>query len=62
MADDNVVFENGTRILAKLQEQGQTFDLMLFPGQRHGIRGPKRQLTRELTILNFFKRELGGPR
>ncbi|CAN5242969.1 S9 family peptidase [soil metagenome] len=62
MADDNVVFENGTRILAKLQEQGQTFDLMLFPGQRHGIRGQKRQLSRELTILNFFKRELGGPR
>ena len=62
MADDNVVFENGTRILAKLQEEGKTFDLMLFPGQRHGIRGQKRQLSRELTILNFFKRELGGPR
>ena len=62
MADDNVVFENGTRILAKLQDLGQTFDLMLFPGQRHGIRGPKRQLSRELTELNFFERELGGPR
>ena len=61
MADDNVIFENGTRILAKLQELGKPFDLMLYPGQRHGIRGQKRQLTRELTILNFFKRELGGP-
>ena len=61
MADDNVIFENGTRILAKLQELGKPFDLMLYPGQRHGIRGQKRQLVRELTILNFFKRELGGP-
>lgn len=59
MADDNVVFENSTRTMAKLQELGTPFDLMLFPGQRHGIRGPERQLQQWRTYLAFFARTLG---
>ncbi len=60
MADDNVVFENSTRVMAKLQELGAPFDLMLYPGQRHGIHGPKRQLQLWRTYLAFFSRMLGG--
>ena len=62
MADDNVVFENSTRIMAALQEQGTTFDLMLYPGQRHGFSGQTRKLQRMREYLEFFQRTLGGPR
>ena len=60
MADDNVVFENSTRTMAALQALGTPFDLMLYPGQRHGIHGPERQLQLWRTYLAFFARELGG--
>ena len=62
MADDNVVFENSTRIMSALQEQGKTFDLMLYPGQRHGFSGQTRKLQRMREYLDFFQRTLGGPR
>ena len=61
MADDNVVFENSTRIMAALQAQATPFDLMLFPGQGHGIQTPPRQIQLWETYLAFFKRTLGGP-
>jgi len=60
MADDNVVLENSTRIMAALQDQSTTFDLMLYPGQRHGIRTPSKQVQVWETYLAFFKRTLGG--
>jgi dipeptidyl-peptidase 4 len=59
MADDNVVFENSTRIMATLQEQSTPFDLMLYPGQRHGIRAPAKEVQLWETYLAFFKRTLG---
>jgi dipeptidyl-peptidase-4 len=60
MADDNVVFENATRIMAALQDQSTPFDLMLYPGQRHGIRTPSKEVQLWETYLAFFKRTLGG--
>ncbi len=61
MADDNVLFENATQIMGRLQSRAQPFDLMLFPGQRHGIVGeaPRVQLWR--TYLEFFGRMASGP-
>jgi dipeptidyl-peptidase-4 len=61
MADDNVVFENSTRIMAALQNQSTPFDLMLFPGERHGVHTPTKQVQQWKTYLAFFKRVLGGP-
>ena len=61
MADDNVVFENSTRIMAELQSQAITFDLMLYPGQRHGVHGQTLRLQQMRTWLEFFQRTLGGP-
>jgi dipeptidyl-peptidase-4 len=60
MADDNVVFENSTRIMAALQDQSTPFDLMLFPGQRHGVNTPRKQTQLWETYLAFFNRTLGG--
>jgi dipeptidyl-peptidase-4 len=59
MADDNVQFANSIAVMAALQGQGTPFDLMLYPGQRHGIQGEPRQLQLWRTLLAFFERELG---
>ena len=47
-------------VMAALQAQGTPFDLMLFPGQRHGITTEPRQLQLWRTYLQFFARELDG--
>ncbi len=60
MADDNVVFENSTRIMAALQNLSVPFDLMLYPGERHGVQTPKKQTQMWETFLEFFKRRLGA--
>jgi len=60
MADDNVQFSNSIAVMGALQGMGKPFDLMLFPGQRHGIQGEPRQLQLWRTYLEFFARELGG--
>ena len=60
MADDNVQLTNSIAVMAALQQMGRPFDLMLYPGQRHGIAGEERQLQLLRTYLQFFHRELGG--
>jgi dipeptidyl-peptidase-4 len=60
MADDNVQVSNSIAVMAALQARGTPFDLMLFPGQRHGVQGEQRQLQLWRTYLQFFARELGG--
>lgn len=59
MADDNVILENSTRVINALQENSQPFELMLFPGQRHGVRGNERQLMQWRTYLDFLDRTIG---
>lgn len=39
MADDNVLFSNATRLMGALQARGTAFELMTFPGARHGLSG-----------------------
>ena len=60
MADDNVIFENATRVMDSLQEKSIAFDLMLYPGQRHGVRGNERQLQQWRTYLEFLNRTIGS--
>ncbi len=62
MADDNVQISNSFAVMADLQARSVPFDLMLFPGQRHGVQGPARQMQLWRTFLEFFGRELGGRR
>nr|WP_051239975.1 S9 family peptidase [Arenimonas composti] len=40
MADDNVLFTNSTKLMSALQERGVAFELMTYPGARHGLSGP----------------------
>ena len=39
MADDNVVFENSSELIAKLQEGNVPFEMMLYPGYTHRVSG-----------------------
>ncbi len=39
MADDNVLFTNSTSLMSALQKRGQTFELMTYPGAKHGLSG-----------------------
>jgi dipeptidyl-peptidase-4 len=58
MADDNVTFDNTTRLMAVLQEKGKPFELMTYPGQRHGIRGEALQVHLMKTRMAFLNRHL----
>tara|TARA_R110002096_G_scaffold132181_8_gene282379 strand:+ start:1717 stop:2967 length:1251 start_codon:yes stop_codon:yes gene_type:complete len=58
MADDNVVFAHSTRLFNDLQARGEMFEMMTYPGQRHGIRGEARERHRTQTIMDFFDRHL----
>ena len=60
MADDNVIFENATRVIDALQASSTPFEMMLYPGQRHGIRGTERQLQQWRTYLDFLDRTIGS--
>ena len=61
MADDNVTFDNATRLMARLQELGKPFELMTYPGQRHGIRGEALQRHLMQTRMAFLDRKLKRP-
>jgi dipeptidyl-peptidase-4 len=37
MADDNVLFLHSTKLFRKLQELGKPFDVMVYPGAKHGL-------------------------
>ncbi len=58
MADDNVTFDNTTRLMAELQERGVLFELMTYPGQRHGIRGQALSTHLMRTRMSFLDRHL----
>ena len=58
MADDNVVFENSTALITKLQGAAKRFDLMVYPGQTHRVAGPGVSVHMWRTILGFLDREV----
>lgn len=60
MADDNVTFDHSTRLFTALQERGEVFEMMTYPGQRHGIRPPPLQIHLLKTQMDFFNRHLRG--
>lgn len=58
MADDNVTFDHSTRLFAELQRRGERFDMMTYPGERHGVRPPPLQVHLWRTIFGYFEREM----
>jgi dipeptidyl-peptidase-4 len=37
MSDDNVLFLNSTKLFRRLQDLGKPFDVMVYPGAKHGL-------------------------
>jgi dipeptidyl-peptidase-4 len=37
MADDNVLFAHSTTLFKKLQDLNKPFDVMTYPGSKHGL-------------------------
>jgi dipeptidyl-peptidase-4 len=58
MADDNVLFTNTTRLIDGLVNRGIKFDLMTYPGAKHGISSRAGQRHVYSTIEGFFKKNL----
>lgn len=60
MADDNVLFTNSTQLMAHLQNRGVPFDLMTYPGGKHGMSTPAMKKHVFNTIVRWFDRQLKG--
>ena len=54
MADDNVLFSNSTRLIDAMVKRGVDFDLMTYPGAKHGISGQAAQRHVYSKIAAFF--------
>jgi dipeptidyl-peptidase-4 len=59
MADDNVLFTHATQLMSALHRRGTGFELMTFPGARHGLQGQD-LLVRYRMMERFFRRKLGA--
>ena len=58
MADDNVFFDHTVKLLSVLQNSGKAFELMTYPGKKHGIRGEKTRAHLWNQTMDFFNRKL----
>lgn len=64
MSDDNVVFQNSTSLMAKLQQQDVPFEVMVYPGATHAVAGQALKTHTWKTIFRFLELNgvPGGPR
>jgi dipeptidyl-peptidase-4 len=60
MADDNVLFVNSTRLMSELQKRGVQFDLMTYPGAKHGLSTPQMKRHLYTAIQRFFDVHVKG--
>jgi dipeptidyl-peptidase 4 len=58
MADDNVVFENSSALIGRMQGQAVPFEMMLYPGYTHRVGGPKVGVHLWETIFGFLDRNM----
>jgi len=62
MADDNVLFTNSTALFKSLQDLGKPFDIMAYPGSKHGLlRMPGTGRHAYETVMRFFDEKLKAP-
>ncbi len=59
MADDNVLFTNSTILFKRLQDLNKPFEIMAYPGSKHGLmRSRKTGQHAYATVKRFFDRTL----
>jgi dipeptidyl-peptidase-4 len=60
MADDNVLFTNSTTLFKKLQDLNTPFEIMTYPGSKHGLlRHAETGPHAYMTVKRFFDRTIG---
>jgi dipeptidyl-peptidase-4 len=62
LRDENVLFENTARLVEALNERRHPYSLVLFPGERHGVRGVGHRAYLESRIHAFLCTQLLGRR
>jgi dipeptidyl-peptidase-4 len=55
LSDDNVLFQNSTELMARMQEQKVPFEAMVYPGKTHKVAGPNVSVHVWRTVENFLK-------
>jgi dipeptidyl-peptidase 4 len=60
MADDNVLFLNSTKLFRRLQDLGKPFDVMVYPGAKHGLVRQHDGRHAYGMIKRFFDAQIGG--
>jgi dipeptidyl-peptidase-4 len=60
MADDNVLFLHSTKLFRRLQDLGKPFEVMVYPGAKHGLTRQRDGRHAYATILRFFDQHLQG--
>ena len=58
MADDNVLYTHSTRLYSVLQDAGVQFEMMAYPGAKHGIAGRQTNIHRYTLMDRFFDQYL----
>jgi dipeptidyl-peptidase 4 len=60
MADDNVLFLNSTKLFRRLQDLGKPFEVMVYPGAKHGLLRQHDGRHAYAAILRFFDQNIGA--
>lgn len=58
MADDNVLFSNSTKLYKTLQDLNIDFEIMNYPGAKHGLAGRNVNIHRYTMMDRFFAQHL----
>lgn len=58
MADDNVLLQHTLMLAQAFQKHGRRFDLMLYPGKKHSIKGTQARKHLLGGLLAYFQRHL----
>jgi dipeptidyl-peptidase-4 len=58
MADDNVLFLHSTKLFRRLQDLGKPFEVMVYPGAKHGLTRTHDGRHAYATIKRFFDENL----
>jgi dipeptidyl-peptidase-4 len=57
--DDNVHMQNTLQLVSRMLDAGKKFELMIYPGERHGFRGKKGLESRKADLDFWFRHLLG---
>ncbi|HUR10272.1 MAG TPA: DPP IV N-terminal domain-containing protein [Flavitalea sp.] len=60
-SDDNVHMQNSIQLINKLEDLNKHFEMMFYPGERHGIGGAKGMHNRNEALAFYYKELLNKP-